>query len=183
MDDDKNPITFIANDPTSLHSATFLTKPDEHGEQRRARVTEIIGDWEKQLKTQQDREEFLRNLQYRVIYEHLNHHQKPFDEDNPEDSAFDDLLTYNEVVGYINKEVTDETGEYWQFREILGFQHTPQGHKDRMGSKYNVKMLWETGEITYEPLDFLARDIPVELARFAMDNDLLDKPGWKRFKQ
>ena len=52
-----------------------------------------------------------------------------------------------------------------------------------MGSKYNVKMLWETGEITYEPLDFLARDIPVELARFAMDNDLLDKPGWKRFKQ
>ena len=52
-----------------------------------------------------------------------------------------------------------------------------------MGSKYNVKMLWETGEITYEPLDFLSRDITVELAQFAMDNDLLDKPGWKRFKQ
>ena len=141
MDDDKNPITFIAKDPTSLHSTTFLMKPDEHGEQQRARVTEIIGDWEKQLKTQQDREEFLRNLQYCVVYERPNHRQKPFDKDNPGDSAFDDLLTYNEVVGYINKEVTDETGEYWQFREILGFQHTPQGHKDRMGSKYNVKML------------------------------------------
>ena len=44
-------------------------------------------------------------------------------------------------------------------------------------------MLWETGETTIEPLDFLARDIPVELARFAMDNDLIDKPGWKRFKR
>ena len=33
MDDDGNPIRFIAKDPTSLHSATFLTKPDEHGEQ------------------------------------------------------------------------------------------------------------------------------------------------------
>ena len=52
-----------------------------------------------------------------------------------------------------------------------------------MRSKYNVKMLWETGEITYEPLDFLARDIPVKLAQFAMDNNLLNKPGWKQFKQ
>ena len=52
-----------------------------------------------------------------------------------------------------------------------------------MGSEYNMKMLWETGEITYEPLDFLARDIPVELIQFDMDNNLLDKLGWKRFKQ
>ena len=43
------------------------------------------------------------------MYERPNHRQKPFDKDNPpEDSAFDDLLTYNEVVGYINKEVTDK---------------------------------------------------------------------------
>ena len=132
MDDDGNSITFIAKDPTLLHSTTFLTKPDEHGEQQRAHITEIIGDWKRQLKTQQDYEAFLKDLQYCVVYERPNHHQKPFDKDNPEDSAFNDLLTYNEVVGYINKEVTDEAGEYWQFREILGFQHTPPGHKGRM---------------------------------------------------
>ena len=70
-----------------------------------------------------------------------------FDRDNPDDqdSAYDDLLTYNKVVGYINKEVTDETGEYWQFCKILGVQHTPPKHKDNLGSEYNVKMLWETG--------------------------------------
>ena len=121
MDNDRNPITFIAKNPTLLHSTTFLTKPDENGEQQRVSITEIIEDWEKQLKTQQDWEDFLRNLQYCVVYERPNHCQKPFDKDNPEDSAFDDLLTYNEIVGYINKEVTDETGEYWQFCEILGF--------------------------------------------------------------
>lgn len=50
-------------------------------------------------------------------------------------------------------QVMDEYGEYWQFWNILGIQYTPPGHKDLMGSKYNVKMLWETGEVIYEPLD------------------------------
>ena len=44
-------------------------------------------------------------------------------------------------------------------------------------------MLWETGEVTYEPLDFLAKDIPVELAQYAIENGLLNKPGWRRFKR
>ena len=183
MDDNGNPIMFITKDSTLLHSTTFLMKPDEHKEQQRVRITEIIGDWERQLKTQQDQEEFLKDFQYRVVYECPNNHQKTFDKDNPKNSAFDNHLTFNEVVGYIIKEVTNEAGEYWQFCEILGFQHIPPGHKDRGGSEYNVKMLWETGEITYEPLDFLAQDIPMELAQFTMDNDLLDKPGWKQFKR
>ena len=62
----------------------------------------------------------------------------------------------------MNKGVTDETGEYWRFRKFLGIQHIPPKQKDRLGTKYNVKMLWETSKITYEPLDFLAKDIPVE---------------------
>ena len=38
-------------------------------------------------------------------------------------------------------------------------------------------MLLETGELTSEPLDFLAKDIPVELAQYAMEYGLLNKPG------
>ena len=74
--------------------------------------------------------------------------------DNPDDcdSDYDDLLTYNEVVSDINQEVTDESGEYWQFLKILGIQQKPPKHKDWLGSEYNVTMLWETGEITYKPL-------------------------------
>ena len=44
------------------------------------------------------------------------------------------------------------------YRCILGHQHTPPGHPDQNGSKYNVKMEWEVGEITHEPLSFLAKD-------------------------
>ena len=38
------------------------------------------------------------------------------------------------------------------------------------------------GEKTYEPLDIIAEDDPVTCAIYARDNDLLEKPGWKRFK-
>ena len=52
-----------------------------------------------------------------------------------------------------------------------------------MGSKYNVKILWETSEVTYEPLDWLAKDIHVELSQYTIDHNILDVPGWKRFKR
>ena len=44
-------------------------------------------------------------------------------------------------------------------------------------------MLWETGEITFEPLNFLTRDIPVKLAQYVIENGLLNKPDWRRFKR
>jgi hypothetical protein len=42
-----------------------------------------------------------------------------------------------------------------------------------MGSDYNVKTGWETGAVSVEPLDFLAKDIPVDL----------EKEGWKQFRR
>ena len=52
-----------------------------------------------------------------------------------------------------------------------------------MGSDYNVRTGWETGAVSVEPLDFLAKDIPVDLAMYAKKHDLLDKEGWKRFRR
>jgi hypothetical protein len=52
-----------------------------------------------------------------------------------------------------------------------------------MGSDYNVKTGWETGAVSIEPLDFLAKDIPVDLAMYAKKHDLLEKEGWKRFRR
>ena len=43
-------------------------------------------------------------------------------------------------------------------------------------------MEWEDGSKTYEPLTVIAKDDPVTCAIYARDNDLLDKPGWKRFR-
>jgi len=50
------------------------------------------------------------------------------------------------------------------------------------GSKYNVMIEWENGEITSEPLTIIAADDPVTCAIYAKENGLLDLDSWKRFK-
>ena len=40
---------------------------------------------------------------------------------------------------------------------------------------------WKNGEITLETLSMIAVDDPVICAIYAQENNLLDKPGWKRF--
>jgi hypothetical protein len=40
---------------------------------------------------------------------------------------------------------------------------------------------WENGEITTEPLSVLAIDDPITCAMYALENNLLEKPRWKRF--
>jgi hypothetical protein len=41
---------------------------------------------------------------------------------------------------------------------------------------------WETGETTTEPLSVIAASDPVTCAIYAKDKNLLEAPGWKRFK-
>jgi hypothetical protein len=47
---------------------------------------------------------------------------------------------------------------------------------------YNVHVEWENGETTDEPMTTIAADDPVTCAIYAKDSNLLDVPGWKRFK-
>jgi hypothetical protein len=51
------------------------------------------------------------------------------------------------------------------------------------GSQCNLLIEWEDGEITSEPLTVIATDDPVSCAMYACENDRIDKPGRKRFKQ
>ena len=54
--------------------------------------------------------------------------------------------------------------------------------RDWKGSKYNVQVEWETGEIAFEPLSIIAADDPVTCAAYAKENDLLALEGWHRFR-
>ena len=56
---------------------------------------------------------------------------------------------------------------------------TDDGYK---GCKWNVLVKWSTGEETWEPLNIIAQDTPVTCASYAKRHDLLNTPGWKRFK-
>jgi hypothetical protein len=41
---------------------------------------------------------------------------------------------------------------------------------------------WESGEITYKPLDMIGKDDPVTYAEYAHRMNLLSIPGWKPFR-
>ena len=71
----------------------------------------------------------------------------------------------------------------WKFKRIVGhegpFRPTDPEYK---GSRYNVLVEWENGEITSEPLSIFGKDDPVTCAVYAREHGLLEEEGWKRFK-
>ena len=54
-----------------------------------------------------------------------------------------------------------------------------RGAKD----KIEVQMIWETGAVSTECLETLYKDIPVDLAIYAKENNLLEEEGWKKLKR
>ena len=73
--------------------------------------------------------------------------------------------------------------ELFKFRAIMGHQGPlAASDPDWKGSKYNLQVEWETGEITFEPLSVIAADDPVTCAAYAKEHDLLSLVGWHRFR-
>jgi hypothetical protein len=70
-----------------------------------------------------------------------------------------------------------------QFQHIVGHQGPLLRHdKDYNGSRFNLLVEWENGEITTEPLSVIAADDPVTCAVYAREHELLDVEGWKCFQ-
>ena len=44
-------------------------------------------------------------------------------------------------------------------------------------------MMWGTGAVSTECLETLYKDIPVDLAIYAKENNLLEEEGWKKLKR
>jgi hypothetical protein len=89
-----------------------------------------------------------------------------------EDKA-EEIITYNKMLEYITKD--EDSDIQWKFRRIVSHEYK--------GSQCNVLIECVNGEITSEPLKVIAADDPVTCAIYACDNDLVNQPGWKRFKQ
>ena len=145
----------------------------------------MIDEFDEKLKQNPERHDFINKLKYKVVYESPDARRNfdTSDDDAEPDSALEDLLAYNEVCEFLTRDRNSKDGEKWAYREFLNHVHTPLGHKDRKGSEYNVLVLWENGEQTYEPLSILAKDAPVDFAKYAKKKNLLNKPAWKQFKQ
>ena len=95
-------------------------------------------------------------------------------------------LKINKDPHYIQKgpDTEEDPDSLFKFRDIVAHQDpletTDPNHK---GSKYNVMVEWESGEVTYEPLTLSSKDDPITCAVYAKKHDLLDTTGWKHLKR
>ena len=73
--------------------------------------------------------------------------------------------------------------ELYRFRAIIGHEGPLKATDPNWkGSKWNVQIEWETGEITFEPLSVIAADDPITCAAYAKEKNLYNLDGWKRFR-
>jgi hypothetical protein len=96
-----------------------------------------------------------------------------------------EIIAYNKLSDVIERQHEAELhspddSASWAFKEITEHQGplTPSDRRYK-GSSYNVLVHWEDGSETFEPPSVMAKEDPITCAKYAKDNDLLDKPGWK----
>ena len=86
----------------------------------------------------------------------------------------------------INKDqdADEDPDSLFTFRDIVAHQGPLESTDPNLkGSKYNVMVEWESGEITYEPLTLISKDDPITCAVYAKKHDLLYTTGWKHLKR
>ena len=94
----------------------------------------------------------------------------------------EELISYDQLLDHLetaheNDIEMDE--ELFKFRAIIGHQGPLKARdSDWKGSKYNVKVEWDTGEVTFETLSVIAADDSVTCPAYAKQHDLLALEGW-----
>ena len=158
--DEDNPIPMANIDIPNLLGRSFLLPPEDNGERHVAKIIDI-----------DDHGQTLEDIKFKLK---INKDQA------------EEIMSYNQLMDYIQKgtDAEEDPDSLFKFRDIVAHQgpleSTDPNHK---GSKYNVMVEWESGEVTYEPLTLISKDDPITCAVYAKKHDLLDTTGWKHLKR
>ena len=159
-EDEDHPIPMTNIDIPNLLGRSFLLSPEDNGERYMAKIIDI-----------DDHGQHLEDIKFKLKIS--------------KDQA-EEIMSYNQLMDYIQKgtDAEEDPDSLFNFRDIVAHQgpleSTDPNHK---GSKYNVMVEWESGEITYEPLALISKDDPITCAVYAKKHDLLDTTGWKHLKR
>ena len=159
-EDEDNPIPMANIDIPNLLGRSFLLPPEDNGEHHMAKIIDI-----------DDHGQHLEDIKFKLK---INKDQA------------EEIMSYNQLMDYIQKgtDAEEDPDSLFKFRDIVAHQgpleSTDPNHK---GSKYNVMVEWESGEVTYEPLTLISKDDPITCAVYAKKHDLLDTTGWKHLKR
>ena len=122
-------------DPSDLIGRTFLLPPEENGERHRAKVTRQVVEI-----IDQDNAHRIENINFILDFGN---------------GKVEELISYNQPLEHLENAQDHDMGmdqELYRFRAIIGHQGPLlASDPDWKGSKYNVQVEWETGEITFEP--------------------------------
>ena len=147
--------------PESMVDRTFLMPPQEDGTRVRAKIVEFIEDHKQ---AGQNTPEYTK---FRCLI----------------NDDYEEIVAFNDIVDFIEEDQTWDG--VWKFREIKDHEGPLKPSDKRYkGSRFNVQIEWESGEVTWEPLTRKDKGgiydaDPVTVAIYAKDHGLLDTPGWK----
>ena len=159
-EDEDNPIHMATIDIPNLLGRSFLLPPADNGEHPMAKIIDI-----------DDHGPPLEDMKFKLK---INKDQT------------DEIMSYNQLMDYIQKGTDggEDLDLLFKFKDILAHQgpleSTDPNHK---GSKYNVMVEWEPGEVTYEPLTLISKEDQINCAVYAKKRDLLDTTGWNHPKR
>ena len=159
-EDEDNPIPMTNIDIPNLLGRSFLLPPEDNGERHMAKIVDI-----------DDHGQPLEDIKFK-----LKIHKDQAEE----------IMSYNQLMDYIQKgtDAEEDPDSLFKFRDIVAHQGPLEStDPDHKGSRYNVMVEWESGEITYEPLALISKDDPITCAVYAKKHDLLDTTGWKHLKR
>ena len=83
----------------------------------------------------------------------------------------EERMSYNDLINLYDK-WNNEGESYWSYQKIID-------HRRVKGGRYQVKVFWDTGEETWEPMQTIKEDDKLTLAAYAREMKLLDESGWK----
>ena len=146
-------------DPNDIIGRTYLSTPKEDGTRMRLRIVEAMDKIDRDLNNSD------------VVIRFCAENQ---------DVSYEEIQFMQQILDKIEQEDGDE--QVWKFLSLDGHQGSPKrSDPDYKGSKYNLRVNWENGEITWEPLTVIGKSDPVSVAIYAKDNNLLELDGWKKF--
>ena len=159
-EDEDNPIPMANIDIPNLLGRSFLLPSEDNGERHMAKIIDI-----------DDHGQPLEDIKFKLK---INKDQA------------EEIMSYNQLMEYIQKgtDAEEDPDSLFKFRDIVAHQGPLEStDPDHKGSKYNVMVEWESGEITYETLALISKDDPITCAVYAKKHDLLDTTGWKHLKR
>ena len=141
-------------DVDDIVGRTFITTPDIDGEQLRAKIVSA------KFTQQCTADEMQPLIKFQC---------------ESGDTKFEEILTYNRMLQWVEEDASSDKDHFYKIIAI-------SGHRYR-DNKWYIRIKWQSGQTTWEPLSDRFEDDPVTISLYAKKHKLLDKDGWKRCRR